>query len=69
MVDAGCSTMFFMEVSSHAIVQGRVNGLEFSGGIFNHLTHDHLDYHKTFANYRDAQENVFRPIGNQGVLL
>ena len=47
MVDAGCQYCF-MEVSSHAIVQQRIAGLEFKGGIFSNITHDHLDYHKTF---------------------
>ena len=50
MVDAGCAYCF-MEVSSHAIVQERIRGLHFEGGIFTNITHDHLDYHKTFAAY------------------
>ena len=58
MVEAGCEYCF-MEVSSHSIVQDRVTGLQFSGGIFSNLTHDHLDYHKTFAQYRDAKKMFF----------
>ncbi len=58
MVDAGC-TYCFMEVSSHAIDQERIAGIEFDGGVFSNLTHDHLDYHKTFADYRDAKKKFF----------
>ena len=54
MVDAGCEYAF-MECSSHAIHQKRIGGLKFAGGIFTNLTRDHLDYHKTFQNYRDAR--------------
>ena len=50
MVDAGCQYVF-MEVSSHALAQQRVAGLRFAGGIFSNITHDHLDYHKTFDRY------------------
>jgi UDP-N-acetylmuramoyl-L-alanyl-D-glutamate--2,6-diaminopimelate ligase len=57
-VEKGC-THCFMEVSSHAVVQQRISGLEFIGGIFTNLTHDHLDYHKTFENYRDAKKLFF----------
>jgi UDP-N-acetylmuramoyl-L-alanyl-D-glutamate--2,6-diaminopimelate ligase len=49
----------FMEVSSHGIHQNRVEGLVFTGGIFTNLTHDHLDYHKTFAEYRDVKKRFF----------
>lgn len=49
----------FMEVSSHGIAQERVTGLEFAGGIFTNLTHDHLDYHSTFAEYRDVKKRFF----------
>jgi len=49
----------FMEVSSHGIHQKRTEGLAFAGGIFTNLTHDHLDYHKTFANYRDVKKSFF----------
>ena len=55
MVDAGCAYCF-MEVSSHAIVQERIRGLHFEGGIFTNITHDHLDYHKTFAAYIEAKK-------------
>lgn len=58
MLEAGC-THCFMEVSSHAVVQGRIAGLHFAGGIFTNLTHDHLDYHKTFEEYRDAKKRFF----------
>ncbi len=58
MVDAGCEYAF-MEVSSHAIDQDRIAGLHFDGGIFTNLTQDHLDYHKTLANYRDAKKKFF----------
>ncbi len=58
MVDAGCEYAF-MEVSSHAIDQDRISGLHFEGGIFTNLTHDHLDYHKTVAAYRDAKKKFF----------
>lgn len=58
MVDAGCDYCF-MEVSSHAVVQQRIAGIEFSGGIFTNLTHDHLDYHKTFAEYLKAKKGFF----------
>jgi UDP-N-acetylmuramoyl-L-alanyl-D-glutamate--2,6-diaminopimelate ligase len=58
MVAKGCDYCF-MEVSSHAVVQHRIEGLKFTGGIFSNLTHDHLDYHKTFANYRDAKKAFF----------
>ncbi len=58
MVATGC-TYAFMECSSHAIQQKRIGGLEFAGGIFTNLTRDHLDYHKTFDNYRDAKKAFF----------
>ena len=58
MVDAGCQYAF-MEVSSHALVQNRVAGLTFAGGIFSNITHDHLDFHKTFANYIAAKKSFF----------
>lgn len=58
MVDAGCEYCF-MEVSSHSLVQHRVVGLDFEVAIFTNLTHDHLDYHKTFENYRDAKKMLF----------
>ena len=58
MADAGC-THCFIEVSSHAIVQNRIAGLTFSGGIFTNLTHDHLDFHKTFDAYLKAKKQFF----------
>ena len=58
MVDAGCDYAF-MECSSHAIAQKRIGGLQFAGGLFTNLTRDHLDYHKTFENYRDAKKAFF----------
>lgn len=58
MVKAGCQYAF-MECSSHAIHQKRIGGLKFAGGIFTNLTRDHLDYHKTFENYRNAKKAFF----------
>ena len=58
MVEAGCEYAF-MECSSHAIAQKRIGGLRFTGGLFTNLTRDHLDYHKTFENYRDAKKAFF----------
>ena len=58
MVESGCEYAF-MECSSHAIAQKRIGGLRFEGGIFTNLTRDHLDYHKTFENYRDAKKKFF----------
>lgn len=58
MADSGCKYAF-MEVSSHSIAQKRISGLKFAGGIFTNLTRDHLDYHKTFENYRNAKKAFF----------
>jgi UDP-N-acetylmuramoyl-L-alanyl-D-glutamate--2,6-diaminopimelate ligase len=58
MVENGCSYCF-MEVSSHAIVQNRIAGLTFAGGIFSNITHDHLDFHKTFDEYLKAKKRFF----------
>ena len=58
MVDEGCEYCF-MECSSHAIVQHRIGGLRFVGGLFTNITHEHLDYHKTFAEYIRAKKSFF----------
>jgi UDP-N-acetylmuramoyl-L-alanyl-D-glutamate--2,6-diaminopimelate ligase len=58
MVDAGCSHVF-MEVSSHAVHQHRVTGLQFTGGLFSNISHDHLDYHKTFDEYIRVKKKFF----------
>jgi UDP-N-acetylmuramoyl-L-alanyl-D-glutamate--2,6-diaminopimelate ligase len=58
MVDAGVE-FCFMEVSSHGIHQKRTEGLQFAGGIFTNLSHDHLDYHKDFKEYRDVKKSFF----------
>jgi UDP-N-acetylmuramoyl-L-alanyl-D-glutamate--2,6-diaminopimelate ligase len=58
MVEQGCDYCF-MEVSSHAVAQHRIDGLTFAGGIFSNLTHDHLDYHKTFDSYLKAKKGFF----------
>jgi UDP-N-acetylmuramoyl-L-alanyl-D-glutamate--2,6-diaminopimelate ligase len=65
MVEAGCD-FAFMEVSSHSADQQRIAGLKFDGGIFTNLTHDHLDYHKTFDNYLAAKKSFFDslPVGS-----
>lgn len=62
MVEGGCGYCF-MEVSSHSIVQNRIAGLEFAGGVFTNLTHDHLDYHKTFEEYLKAKKKFFDGLG------
>lgn len=58
MIEAGCNYCF-MEVSSHGIHQKRTEGLHFVGGVFTNLSHDHLDYHPTFAEYRDVKKSFF----------
>ncbi len=58
MVEAGC-TYCFMEVSSHAIVQHRIEAVNYAGAIFTNITHDHLDYHKTFEEYLKAKKKFF----------
>jgi UDP-N-acetylmuramoyl-L-alanyl-D-glutamate--2,6-diaminopimelate ligase len=58
MVSEGCEYAF-MEVSSHAVVQKRIDGLTFAGGVFTNITHDHLDYHLTFDNYLHAKKEFF----------
>lgn len=68
MVDAGCDYAF-MEVSSHAVDQKRISGLKFTGGIFTNLTHDHLDYHKTFDNYLHAKKSFFDSLSSDAFAL
>src|SRR5690554_5547283 len=59
----------FMEVSSHGIHQKRTEGLHFSGGVFTNLSHDHLDYHKTFAEYRDVKKTFFDQLPSSAFAL
>jgi len=68
MVQAGV-THAFMEVSSHGIDQKRTAGLDFDGAVFTNLTHDHLDYHKTFINYRDTKKSFFDNLKNEAFAL
>lgn len=68
MVDAGCRYCF-MEVSSHAIDQQRVSGLAFDGAIFSNITHDHLDYHKTFKAYIEAKKAFFDGLPREAFAL
>ncbi len=68
MVEAGC-THVFMEVSSHAMHQNRVMGIRFAGGIFTNLTHDHLDYHKSFENYFKAKKKFFEMLPRDSFAL
>ena len=68
MVKAGCEYAF-MECSSHAIAQKRIGGLTFAGGLFTNLTRDHLDYHKTFENYRDAKKAFFDGLGKDAFAI
>ncbi|MBL7717361.1 MAG: UDP-N-acetylmuramoyl-L-alanyl-D-glutamate--2,6-diaminopimelate ligase [Flavipsychrobacter sp.] len=58
MAEAGCAHVF-MEVSSHAVHQRRIEGIEFAGGVFTNITHDHLDYHKTFDEYIRVKKRFF----------
>jgi len=68
MVQSGC-TYCFMEVSSHAVVQHRITGLDFAGGVFTNITHDHLDYHKTFEEYIKAKQGFFNMLGSESFAL
>lgn len=68
MVDIGCEYCF-MEVSSHAVVQNRIFGLEFKGGVFTNLSHDHLDYHKTYKNYINAKKGFFDSLSSKSFAL
>ena len=68
MVEAGCEYAF-MECSSHAIAQKRIGGLCFTGGIFTNLTRDHLDYHGTFENYRDAKKAFFDGLSKEAFAI
>ena len=68
MADEGCEYVF-MECSSHAIAQKRIGGLHYAGGIFTNLTRDHLDYHKTFENYRDAKKAFSASLGKAALAI
>ncbi len=68
MVERGCAYCF-MEVSSHAIAQHRIEGLEFDGAIFSNLTRDHLDYHKTFSEYLGVKRQLFDSLGKGAFAL
>jgi UDP-N-acetylmuramoyl-L-alanyl-D-glutamate--2,6-diaminopimelate ligase len=68
MAARGCAYCF-MEVSSHAIVQRRVEGLRFAGGVFSNITHDHLDYHKTFEEYLKAKKTFFDELPKEAFAL
>jgi UDP-N-acetylmuramoyl-L-alanyl-D-glutamate--2,6-diaminopimelate ligase len=68
MVSAGC-THAFMEVSSHALIQGRVAGISFAGAVFSNISHDHLDYHGTFENYIQAKKLLFDGLSKDAFAL
>jgi UDP-N-acetylmuramoyl-L-alanyl-D-glutamate--2,6-diaminopimelate ligase len=68
MIEKGC-TYCFMEVSSHAVVQNRIAGIHFTGSVFTNITHDHLDYHKTFDEYIKAKKKFFDNLGPDAFAL
>ena len=68
MIDNGVSYCF-MEVSSHGINQNRISGLEFYGAVFTNISHDHLDYHKNFKNYRDTKKSFFDNLSRESFAL
>ena len=68
MADEGCKYVF-MECSSHAIVQKRIGGLKYAGGVFTNLTRDHMDYHKTFENYLKAKKMFFDSLGKDSFMV
>ncbi len=68
MVENNC-THCFMEVSSHAVVQNRIAGITFAGGVFSNITHDHLDFHKTFSEYIKAKKAFFDSLTNAAFAL
>ncbi|MCA4895802.1 MAG: UDP-N-acetylmuramoyl-L-alanyl-D-glutamate--2,6-diaminopimelate ligase [Cytophagales bacterium] len=68
MLEAGC-THCFMEVSSHAVAQGRISGLHFIGALFTNITHDHLDYHRTFESYIRAKKGFFDGLSSDAFAL
>lgn len=68
MVSAGCRYAF-MEVSSHALVQGRTEGIRFAGAVFTNLSHDHLDYHKSFKEYLKSKQKLFNTLDDKAFAL
>ncbi|TAE86920.1 MAG: UDP-N-acetylmuramoyl-L-alanyl-D-glutamate--2,6-diaminopimelate ligase [Bacteroidetes bacterium] len=68
MAEQGCEYVF-MEASSHAIHQNRIKGLAFAGVVFTNISHDHLDYHQTFANYIQAKKKLFDEVNDQAFAL
>jgi UDP-N-acetylmuramoyl-L-alanyl-D-glutamate--2,6-diaminopimelate ligase len=68
MIAKGCEYCF-IEVSSHALYQGRINGLRFFGGVFTNISYEHLDYHKTFSEYRDVKKSFFDSLNKEAFAL